>query len=101
MTKLEKDIERKLCAVVTKHRGQCLKWVCPGWSGVPDRIILLPDGRVIFAELKRPKGGVVSPMQSYWRRKLEGMGFEVWHIYNEKDVHEAAIAISLLVEGKQ
>ena len=75
MTKLEKDIERKLRQVVEKNGGRCLKWVCPGWSGVPDRIILLPGGRVLFAETKRPKGGKVSKMQEWWREHLRLLGF--------------------------
>ena len=54
MTKLEKEIEKKLIAMVKRHGGLCLKWVCPGWSGVPDRIILLPGARVYFIETKRP-----------------------------------------------
>ena len=48
---LEKEIERALVDMVRQRRGYCHKWVCPGWSGVPDRIILLPGGRVIFAEV--------------------------------------------------
>ena len=55
MTPLEKEIEAKLVDVVKRHGGMCLKWVCPGWAGVPDRIVLLPGGKVIFVELKRPK----------------------------------------------
>ena len=43
MTPLERDIERKLVGVVKHHGGLCLKWVCPGWAGVPDRIVLLGD----------------------------------------------------------
>ena len=43
---LEKDIERKLVDMVKRHGGLCLKWVCPGWSGVPDRIVLLPPGKI-------------------------------------------------------
>ena len=84
---LEKDIERKLRVMVEgKLGGLCLKWVCPGWSGVPDRILLLPGGRVQFAELKRPKGGVVSSLQVWWKRRLEGMGFTVWHVYTVEDI---------------
>ena len=98
MTQLEKDIERKLKLTVTKLGGQCLKWNCPGWSGVPDRIILLPGGRVLFAELKRPKGGVVSDLQSFWRRKLQGLGFHVLHIYNESDINEAALFMHKIME---
>ena len=84
---LEKEIERKLKVLVEgKLRGACLKWVCPGWSGVPDRILLLPGGRVIFAELKRPKGSKVSAMQTWWKRRLESLGFTVWYIYEEEQI---------------
>jgi hypothetical protein len=80
---LEKEIEKKLVDIVKKHGGLCLKWVCPGWSGVPDRILLLPGGKVIFAELKRPKGSKVSKLQEWWRDKLAALGFLVWHIYDQ------------------
>lgn len=74
-TTLEKDIERKLVKIVKDNGGYCLKWVCPGWSGVPDRICLLPGGRLCFVELKRPKGGRLSGMQRWWAEKLTALGF--------------------------
>ena len=84
---LEKEIERKLKVLVEgKLGGRCLKFVCPGWRGVPDRILLFPGGRVQFAELKRPKDGKVEPLQTWWKRKLEGLGFKVWHIYTLEDI---------------
>ena len=84
---LEKEIERLLKLYIEgHHRGLCLKWVCPGWSGVPDRILLLPGGRIFFAELKRPKGGKVSELQKWWKRRLEGLGFSVYHIYTKEDI---------------
>ena len=83
MTVLEKDIESKLREMVEAHGGKCLKWVCPGWAGVPDRIVLLPGGRIIFVELKRPKGGRVMRRQEWWRDELRSMGFEWWHIKDE------------------
>ena len=86
MNKLEKEIEKKLKTMVKKHGGLCLKWVCPGWSGVPDRIILLPGGRVIFAEVKRPKGGQVSRLQLWWLEKLTSLGFYARFVFNEKDI---------------
>ena len=48
MPELEKVIERKLRDGVKKLGGgaQCLKFESPGTSGVPDRLILLPGGRV-------------------------------------------------------
>lgn len=86
MTELEKDIERKLKDLVESYGGKCLKWTCPGWRGVPDRIVLLPRGRVYFVELKRPKGGRLSPMQKWWHKQLRGLGFWVLCVYNEEDI---------------
>ena len=86
MTPLEKEIEAKLVERIRRRGGLCLKWVCPGWAGVPDRIILLPGGRVIFAELKRPKGGVVSSRQKWWANKLRALGFAHYYIYTPDDV---------------
>lgn len=86
LTPLEKEIEGKLRSMVRDHGGMCLKWVCPGWAGVPDRIVLLPGGRVIFAELKRPKGGRLSERQRWWGRKLRSLGFNCWTIWDEVDL---------------
>lgn len=99
MTQLEKDIEKKLVDVVRQHGGLCLKWVCPGWAGVPDRIILLPGGCVIFVELKRPKGGIISARQKWWANKLRSLGFSHWVIW---DFEELGLfcAVELLPGGK-
>lgn len=86
MDKLERDIERALVGMVKRHGGLCLKWVCPGWSGVPDRIILLPGGRIIFAETKRPKGGEVRELQKWWHHKLRELGFMCWVVFNKEDI---------------
>lgn len=86
MEKLEKEIEKKLRESVEKRGGRCLKWICPGWSGVPDRIVLLPGGRIYFIETKRPKGGVLSALQKKWREWLIGLGFQYWVIWNETDL---------------
>ena len=90
MIELERDIEQKLRRMVERRGGWCLKWVCPGWAGVPDRIILLPGGRVIFAETKRPKGGRLSKLQEKWRDWLTELGFRYWQIWDGDDLERFA-----------
>ena len=86
MTPLEKEIEAKLVDTVKDHGGLCLKWVCPGWAGVPDRIVLLPGGRALFIELKRPKGGQLSARQKWWGLKLQALGFTYYTIWSHADL---------------
>lgn len=88
MNDLEKDIERKLKTMVERRGGLCLKWVCPGWAGVPDRIVLLPFGRVVFVELKRPKGGRLSKLQKWWAKTLVSLGFRYTTVWNQDDLDE-------------
>ncbi len=61
---LEKTIERHLVNGVKKLGGLCYKFVSPGTQGVPDRIIITAQGKVIFAELKADRG-VLSAIQRY------------------------------------
>ena len=86
MIDLEKDVERALVQMVKRHGGLCLKWVCPGFSGVPDRIVLLPKGRIVFVELKRPKGGQLSELQKWWIKKLIDLGFSCWVIWDKDEL---------------
>jgi hypothetical protein len=100
LTQLEKDIERKLRLTVAKYGGKCLKWTCPGWSGVPDRIILLPNGRVMFVETKRPKGGTYSAMQDKWRDWLHDLGFDYWRIKDAEELLVFELILSRMVGGR-
>lgn len=86
MTKLEKEIEKKLVDAVKAAGGQCLKWTSPGTTGLPDRIVLLPRGKIAFVELKRPRGSRKGSLQPYWRRVLMGLGFLHWWVYTEADI---------------
>lgn len=86
MIPLEKEIEARFCAKIKKCGGLCLKWVCPGCNGVPDRIVLLPGGTVFFAELKRPKGGRLSTLQKWWQQRLISLGFNCLVIRNQEDI---------------
>ena len=86
MIPMEREIEAKLNALVAKYGGNCLKWVCPGWTGVPDRIAVLPGGGVLFIETKRPKGGKLSAMQRWWKRRLLDLGHDYWIVKDFDDL---------------
>jgi len=75
----EKYIEQKLVAAAKKRGGMALKFVSPGLDGVPDRIVLLPMGRIAFIELKAP-GKKMRPIQVKRKRQLEALGFLVYCI---------------------
>lgn len=70
---LEKDIEKKLISQTKQRHGKAYKFVSPGNSGVPDRIVVLPGGKVGFCELKRP-GGKTSKLQDVQIGKLKSLG---------------------------
>jgi len=96
MMTLEKDIERTLINMVKLHGGLCLKWVCPGWLGVPDRICLLPGGRIFFVETKRPRGGAHGAMQKKWAKWLTDLGFAHRWVHTRDDIK----LLELLIIGR-
>lgn len=72
----ESKIEKYLKKQIELLGGKALKFVSPGMSGVPDRIVLLPQGKIIFVELKAP-GKKPRPMQKYRIKELRDLGFRV------------------------
>lgn len=76
---LEKTIERKLTAAVKKAGGIAVKFVSPSFDGMPDRLVLLPDGLIAFVELKAP-GKRPRPLQEARHRLLRSLGFKVYVI---------------------
>ena len=70
----EKEIEQYLIKRVKAQGGVCMKFTSPGLDGVPDRMVLLPGGRIIFAELKAP-GKKPRPLQKRRLKQLTGLGF--------------------------
>ena len=76
---LEKSVEQALEKAVRERGGLALKFVSPGLSGVPDRIVLMPGGRCAFVELKAP-GKHMRPLQLKRKHQLEALGFRVYCI---------------------
>lgn len=70
----EKIIEHKLMMVARERGGLAWKFTSPGTSGVPDRIVLLRDGKVGFVEVKAP-GKKTRPIQERRLRELRQLGF--------------------------
>jgi hypothetical protein len=84
---VEKHIENRFRLAVKSKGGLCLKLTTPGHTGTPDRLILMPEGRVFFCEFKWNKNKT-SVRQEAVIRVLRGLGFEVW-IINEENIDES------------
>ncbi|MTI56137.1 VRR-NUC domain-containing protein [Geosporobacter ferrireducens] len=72
----ESRIEKELTDQIKAIGGLAWKFVSPGARGVPDRIVILPHGRIIFVELKRP-GEKPDPLQLKRHRQLREKGHVV------------------------
>ena len=77
---LERDIEKKLVAGVKKLGGRAYKFVSPGNIGVPDRIVIWPDGKIDFVELKTARGQL-SKTQATQIARLQAMECNVHILY--------------------
>ena len=81
----EKAIEQKLVRAVKGRGGICPKLVSPGFDGMPDRIVLLPHGRMSFVEVKAP-GEKPRPIQESRHRLLQRLGFKVYVLDGAEDI---------------
>jgi hypothetical protein len=84
----EVRIETYLRARVKDAGGLCVKLNPAGYVGIPDRLVVLPGGAVIFVEVKKPRGGVIGKMQFVWRDRLMGMGVRHRFVFTREDVDE-------------
>lgn len=91
---LEKDIESKLTKAVKAERGRSYKFVSPGNSGVPDRIVALPGGCIGFVELKQ-KGKAPTKLQELQIARLRKAGFYVTVLDDIEDIPKVLSEIKL------
>lgn len=70
----EKEIEQKFVKAVKELDGLCIKFTSPGMDGVPDRLVLMPEGKLAFIELKAT-GKKPRPLQIKRMKQLRKLGF--------------------------
>lgn len=73
----EKVVEEALVKAVKCRGGLALKLTSPSWVGIPDRLVLLPQGSLGFVEVKAP-GKVPRPLQVRRLEQLKSLGFKVY-----------------------
>ena len=83
----EKALERMLVHAVRNMGGLALKFVSPGLAGVPDRLVLLPDGKMAFVEMKAP-GQKPRPLQRLRHEQLRELGFRVYVVDSMEGIRE-------------
>lgn len=83
----EKRIEGKLRTEAKKRGGLAVKFVSPGFDGVPDRVVMFQGGIMAFVELKTP-GKKLRPLQARRKRQLEALGFKVYVADNSAIIGE-------------
>lgn len=72
----EKELEKHLVQAVKNRNGICYKFNSPGHSGVPDRLVLFPGGKIGFIEVKSPEGGKLKPLQVMELKRINNLGFK-------------------------
>lgn len=77
---LESEIERRMTAMITRLGGLSYKFASPNNPGVPDRIVITPEGRIIFVELKTLTGRL-SPIQERQIKCLRSLRQDVRVVY--------------------
>jgi VRR-NUC domain. len=79
----EKLIEKKLREMVKRRGGLALKWASPFYTGMPDRLVLLPGGMTYFVELKTTSKNP-SAVQIQAMKKLTALGFQAFVIDSQE-----------------
>jgi len=88
----EKEVEQKLVKEVKRRKGRAYKFISPGINGVPDRLVLMPGGKVGFVEVKSP-GKKMRPLQIKRKGELESLGFFVYCLDDPREIGDVLDAI--------
>ena len=83
----EKAIEAYLVRKVESCGGICLKFMSHSETGYPDRLLLMPGGRMAWVEVKS-KGEKPRLIQEVRMARLRRMGFRVYVADSREKVDE-------------
>lgn len=83
----EKVLEAKLRVDMEALGGYCWKLLTTHLIGIPDRIVLLPGGRIFFAEIKTTKQKP-RKIQLLWHKRLRALGFVVYVIDTSEQINK-------------
>lgn len=82
----EACVENLLCKMVKERGGLCYKWVSPPDNpGVPDRIVITPEGRVLFVEIKVETGRLQN-IQKWQHSRLQECHADVRTVHGVEQV---------------
>ena len=81
----ERDLERYTTMFIKSHGGLALKFISPGYAGVPDRLVLMPGGKMCFMELKA-SGRKPRPLQVRRIKQLRALGFKVYVVDGKEEI---------------
>ena len=89
---MEKKVEKYLVVRVESLGGLCVKFPPLFFAGFPDRIVLLPGGRIVFVELK-DEGKKPTPLQIRVHTKLRALGFRVEVLDSKESIDEFILTL--------
>lgn len=95
----EKEIEHHLVMETRRAGGMALKFVSPSFSGMPDRLVLLGDGKMGFVEVKAP-GQKPRPLQLRRHAMLRRLGYQIFALDAMEDIPAVLKAIAHTPDGK-
>ena len=84
----EAEIEKYFCWAVSSIGGKTYKFKSTTQRGVSDRIACIPNGHTWFVELKRPKGGYLSPMQEIFRDDVVALKQRYVCLYTKEMIND-------------
>lgn len=83
----ERDVEHRLVSLARSRGWGCVKFIPDNEQGMPDRLLLLPNGRCAWIETKT-KGGRLSDIQKYTHKRLREMGQVVYVVWTKEQAEE-------------